>query len=229
MSGFYTLEKETKLRPRQSAILDMIKGEYSEIWDTCCDHGKLGMALLSRPSVNKIHFLDCVPSIMMGLDVKLALRGYEESRYQTHCMNAQDLSPTTKGSLVCICGVGGETAIEILQGLEKKNNLEDHEYLICVQHHIYQLREFLKQNGFKSKNEVLVVDKGIGYEIFLLSKNSGEEIHPVGSSIFNTRDSEHQNYIKSLIDHYERKMKSDKSVVPIVNLYKVRATFWEKP
>ncbi|MCK5074685.1 MAG: tRNA (adenine(22)-N(1))-methyltransferase TrmK [Bacteriovoracaceae bacterium] len=85
---------------------------------------------------------------------------------------------------------------------------------------MYQLREFLKQNDFKSKNEVLVVDKGIGYEIFLLSKNPGEDIHPVGSSIFNTSDSEHQSYIKNLINYYERKMKSDKSVVPIVNLYK---------
>ena len=44
-------------------------------------------------------------------------------------------------------------------------------------------------------NEVLVIDKGIGYEIFLLSKTSGEEIHPIGSSIFKRDDPEHQNNI----------------------------------
>ena len=73
---------------------------------------------------------------------------------------------------------------------------------------------------FKSKNETLVFDKGIGYEVFLLNKTSKEDVHPVGTSIFNVANPEHQAYLKKIIEHYKRKVRGDKTDIHIMNLYK---------
>jgi len=49
----------------------MVTGNYQHIWDTCCDHGMLGEALLVEQIANKVntrlivHFVDIVPSIIV--------------------------------------------------------------------------------------------------------------------------------------------------------------------
>ena len=49
----------------------MISGHYDHIWDCCCDHGLLGMLLLERSAARHVHFVDCVPSLMQALELRL--------------------------------------------------------------------------------------------------------------------------------------------------------------
>lgn len=49
----------------------MISGHYDHIWDCCCDHGLLGMLLLERSAARQVHFVDCVPSLMQALELRL--------------------------------------------------------------------------------------------------------------------------------------------------------------
>lgn len=60
-----------KISQRLQQINGMITGHYDHIWDCCCDHGLLGMLLLERSAARHVHFVDCVPSLMQALELRL--------------------------------------------------------------------------------------------------------------------------------------------------------------
>ncbi|MCS6161294.1 tRNA (adenine(22)-N(1))-methyltransferase [Shewanella baltica] len=60
-----------KISQRLQQINSMISGHYDHIWDCCCDHGLLGMLLLERSAARHVHFVDCVPSLMQALELRL--------------------------------------------------------------------------------------------------------------------------------------------------------------
>ncbi|MCU8086595.1 tRNA (adenine(22)-N(1))-methyltransferase [Shewanella sp. SM21] len=60
-----------KISQRLQQINSMITGHYDHIWDCCCDHGLLGMLLLERSAARHVHFVDCVPSLMQALELRL--------------------------------------------------------------------------------------------------------------------------------------------------------------
>lgn len=60
-----------KISQRLQQINSMISGHYDHIWDCCCDHGLLGMLLLERSAARQVHFVDCVPSLMQALELRL--------------------------------------------------------------------------------------------------------------------------------------------------------------
>lgn len=60
-----------KISQRLQQINSMITGHYDHIWDCCCDHGLLGMLLLKRNAARQVHFVDCVPSLMQALELRL--------------------------------------------------------------------------------------------------------------------------------------------------------------
>ncbi|MBW3530864.1 tRNA (adenine(22)-N(1))-methyltransferase TrmK [Shewanella sp. NKUCC06_TVS] len=60
-----------KISQRLQQIDCMITGHYDHIWDCCCDHGLLGMLLLKRNVARQVHFVDCVPSLMQALELRL--------------------------------------------------------------------------------------------------------------------------------------------------------------
>ncbi|MBP6518478.1 tRNA (adenine(22)-N(1))-methyltransferase TrmK [Shewanella sp.] len=60
-----------KISQRLQQIDSMITGHYDHIWDCCCDHGLLGMLLLERSAARHVHFVDCVPSLMQALELRL--------------------------------------------------------------------------------------------------------------------------------------------------------------
>lgn len=60
-----------KISQRLQQINSMISGHYDHIWDCCCDHGLLGMLLLERSAARQVDFVDCVPSLMQALELRL--------------------------------------------------------------------------------------------------------------------------------------------------------------
>ncbi|WP_198595364.1 SAM-dependent methyltransferase, partial [Vibrio lentus] len=49
-----------KLSNRLQTLHSLVSNDYQHIWDCCCDHGFLGVQLLSDNKAPLIHFVDIV-------------------------------------------------------------------------------------------------------------------------------------------------------------------------
>lgn len=115
--------KNLKTTPRIQMLLESaLVG--SPIWDMCCDHGLLGLRALAREEFGEVHFVDQVPSIMKGLELKLQSLSSQGllNFYQLHCQKAESLSVPIEGSCI-IAGVGGKTISIILSSLHEADLL----------------------------------------------------------------------------------------------------------
>lgn len=208
------------MKSRLNVITSMIESEYKEIWDTCCDHGKLGISLIKNTNKSLVHFVDCIPSIIDKLKNTLEVKGLlENPRVELHTKFAQDIRLGNNRSLICICGVGSETAIDIITGLLKNNDLTKHDIILSVQYKTPKLRKYLKECGFKLQKEVLCFEGKWGHEIMRISLNSGDEINIVGKSMFKNPTKKHNLYLKKSIIHYKKKSLINDSYLEILNQY----------
>lgn len=208
------------MKSRLSYITGLIEEDYYEIWDTCCDHGKLGIELINRKSTSVIHFVDCVPEIMKELKSKIYNKGlHKNCNVKFHTNNAQDLILSDKKSLICICGVGGVTAIEIISGLNKRNDLSKHHFILSVQYKIPRLRRFLRELGFKVQKEILCFEGKWAHEMLRISLQSGYDIDLAGSPMFDLQNSKHMDYLKRSINHYKKKSLTDNCYEEVLNSY----------
>lgn len=206
------------LKQRLKDVNSMVKKPYSEVWDVACDHGNLGIALLKHPLISKVHFVDPVEKIIQILETKLSNKP-RQKEFELHIAKGEDLILSRERNLIFICGVGGETAISILEGLSKNNDLAIHDFIICINHHGHQLREYLSLKDFFVQDEMLTFEAKKGYEILSVNKRLGKAIHPIGEDMYNTDNPNHQAYLKSLVSHYKRKLIGDETVRDILNLY----------
>lgn len=208
------------MRTRLNEILSMIGEQYDEIWDTCCDHGKLGISILERNLANRVHFVDCIPSIMLTLEAKL-LKSITtcRSKYKIHTLMAEDIVLPNNKSLICICGVGGITAINIIKGLLLSNDLLNKDILLCVQYKIPKLRRFLKEAGFKLQDEKLCFEGKWAHEILKVSREGGSEIDLVGSSMYDLKNNKHLTHLNNSIEHYTKKAAVSEEYRDILDTY----------
>jgi len=212
---------KTKLGQRLSDIFNLIDFEYSQVWDLCCDHGKLGLALLESKKTKLIHFVDQVPSIISDLDKKIQkIKELDSEQYTLNTLNAENVILKDNNSLICICGVGGDVAIKIIDSLMKNNDLNNHDILISAQYHMYDLRSFLITNNFKLKKQMLSFEGKWGYELLLIRKNEGLDIDPIGKDLIEIEDKRHLSYLNKLISHYENRSRKDEVAKKVLNLYK---------
>ncbi len=208
------------MKSRLKEITSFIEDDYNEIWDTCCDHGKLGISLLNTTNVSKVHFVDCIPQIMDLLKSKLEKMGLlGTSRTMLHTITAEKIKLSHKKSLICICGVGSITAIQIITGLLNLNDLSEHDLILCVQYKTPKLRKFLIDRGFKVQKEMLCFEGKWAHEIMRIALNRGNEIDLIGTPMFDKDNSKHLSYITKSIKHYEKKSLTDISYKNILNLY----------
>ena len=119
-----------KLSTRLQTLDQMISKPYRSIWDCCCDHGQLGLALLQRHAAEQIHFVDIVEPLISQIEAKL-IRFYSsevfEDRWQTHCLDVAGLkiehktqtsehgSSHKQTDLIIIAGVGADQTIEFVK------------------------------------------------------------------------------------------------------------------
>lgn len=189
-------------------------GDYEEIWDLCCDHGRLGLhlhhALSEKPS--KIHLIDCVPRIIDILKMRYsALFG---SHLIVDCMDAGDIYlPNSSRQLIILAGIGGETMIDILKKLIPK--IQSHnktaagstvELMLSPNSDTFELRRFLRAYPFVLVKEEFVTDKGQHHEHLHFSYHEvGGTVSKtsfVGERLWDPFDQEKKRYVNKLIKHY---------------------------
>jgi tRNA (adenine22-N1)-methyltransferase len=207
------------LKPRQLDLFNMIGDQYKEVWDTCCDHGLLGSALLDHDKTKKVHFVDQVPRIINLLKSRIeSYKKYDSNSFEIHLESAENLK-LDKNSLFCITGVGGEVVIKIISGLLKNNDLTNHDLLICSQNKNFEIRNYLKENNFRLKREQLSYEGSWCYEMMLVSLNGDFDVDPIGAGLFDLKEARQITYLKKLILHYNNRSLNDKKSDKIALLY----------
>jgi len=213
-----------KLSNRLKKIDNMVSSRYQNIWDCCCDHGLLGLALLKRKAANTIHFVDIVPSLTSHLEALLQKHfnsnDYEQ-RWQVHCIDVAKLplSPKSK-NLIIIAGVGGELLIEfiekIVEDFQKKtptDSLKELEFILCPVHHNYQVRQALISHNFSLLEECIITENKRFYEVihvkkqFSLSTNPHSTMNKIsvtGDIMWDFSCKSHQQYLAKTISHFQR-------------------------
>ncbi|CAM4115378.1 tRNA (adenine(22)-N(1))-methyltransferase [Pseudoalteromonas ostreae] len=206
-----------KLSSRLSAIDSLIYAPYDVIWDCCCDHGLLGMALLKRAAAKQINFVDIVPTLMDELEHTLTRFSDQQAacQWQVLCQDVAtiELQPSAK-QLIIIAGVGGELLLRLVQKMvancpEKLR--EQLSFIVCPVHHTYALRQGLQALGLGLIKEQLVQENNRFYEVIQLSFTSNTALSVTGSQIWNNAEPMHELYLQQLVAHYTRMLNKDRT------------------
>ncbi|PMH02512.1 tRNA (adenine(22)-N(1))-methyltransferase [Vibrio splendidus] len=215
-----------KLSNRLQTLHSLVSNDYQHIWDCCCDHGFLGVQLLSDNKAPQIHFVDIVPSLMNELEDKLTRYFPQDnsdqqtvtSQWQVYCMDvaAIPLQKHTGKHLVIIAGVGGDLTQKLVDDIHRQHPDKDIDFLLCPVHQQFELRSHLKALKFGLIEEVLIEENRRYYEILLVSNNQGEaeknqavsDISNVGDKIWTPSCDEQvkvsQQYKAKTLQHYLR-------------------------
>lgn len=210
---------------RIEAITSLSSDSYDEIWDLCCDHGKIGIDFAIKYSPKVVHFIDQVPSIIENLKANLPF--IENVSFNVQCIGCEDIQINeTSKNLIVFAGVGSETIIKALKNL-KTQNLGTSHLLISTHKHPHKLRMFLRAQKFSLIKEILIYEAGQFYEMLLVETKNDNEISLVGSKMWNFSDLDHLNYCNQLFDYYEIKLRHGKiEVQDLFNgLSKIKQSF----
>ena len=215
-----------KLSNRLQTLHSLVSNDYQHIWDCCCDHGFLGVQLLSDNKAPLIHFVDIVPSLMNELEGKLTryfpqdnnVEQHKQSQWKVYCLDvaAIPLDKHTGRHLVIIAGVGGDLTQKLVDDIHRQHPDKDIDFLLCPVHQQFELRSHLKALKFGLIDEVLIEENRRYYEILLVSNNQGDaeksqnvsEISNVGDKIWTPSSDEKmkvsQQYKAKTLQHYLR-------------------------
>lgn len=203
-----------KLSSRLSAIDSMINQPYDVIWDCCCDHGLLGMALLKRGAAKQINFVDIVPALMTELEDTLIRFSDQQAACQwlVLCQDVAtiELSPAAK-QVVIIAGVGGELLLKLVQQILANQPTQLHaqlSFILCPVHHTYALRQGLQALGLGLIAEQLVQENQRFYEVMQVSVQSPQPLSSTGVEIW--QHPQAQRYLQQLLAHYTRMLNKDR-------------------
>ncbi len=149
---------------RLQKIADYIDSDNIVV-DVGCDHALLPIHLVKEKGVSKCYACDVN---VMPLEVaknNISLNGLD-SFIETILSNGLAEIDVTFDTLV-VAGMGGILISEILSnGIEK---LQGKKLILQPNNSEQKLREFLKNNGFKIEDEIVVNDNNIYYEIIVCS------------------------------------------------------------
>jgi len=228
-----------KLSSRLQAINNLVSNPYQHIWDCCCDHGFLGIALLKRAMASKVHFVDIVEPLMNELSVSLQDLN-SANLWKVHCLdvaqlplvyeenvlasetvslaNSESLVPR---HLIIIAGVGGERLIELMQGIIS-NHVNLHlDFILCPVHHNFKVREYLAAQSMGLIKEVLIKENKRFYEVLKVTTHGNRDVSLVGNEMWDFNDADHKLYLQRTIEHYQFKLNdSSLDAKKIVALYK---------
>ena len=215
-----------KINKRLLSLSEMVDGHYDLVWDCCCDHGLLGIKILTNNVIKEVNFVDVVPDIITQLHDKLTTYGHHlprDAKWQTRCEDVGQLQLLDRykanqfqaNQLVIISGVGGELIAEVLTHLMSRYAGLNIDFLLCPVHHTYKLRSTLIQLNFKLKQEQLVIENKRGYELMLINQIQGVDLTLTGSQLWLPQD-EQKQYLAKLITHYQRIVSANVDAEPLV-------------
>lgn len=214
---------KTRLGKRLKALFDAIPPGYDEVWDLCCDHGRLGLALLESQRTKQVHFVDQIDSIMV--DLQNRLDRYGATGYQLHTLPAEQLTltPNTRPLLV-LAGVGDEVTQAIVSAVSRHNPDTQPDWLISPANNLFQVRRYLQQQAFGLLEEGVVFENGRGYEWLKVSQDRQHATTPVPNpaSFWNAQVPEHRTHLQKLIRHARKQLNnpSEQDAKPMLALYK---------
>jgi len=204
-----------KLSKRLNAINSLITEPYDIVWDCCCDHGFLGMALLERGIAKHINFVDIIPTLMEALEQ--SLQQFEQGKFlpswQVRCEDvAQIKLPTAAKQVVVIAGVGGDLCLKLIEQIIANNPQSLHQlsFIICPIQHLYKVREGLKACNLKLENEQIIVENKRFYEVLHVSVNASQTLTQTGGQMWDKHNPQHHLYQQQLLDHYTRMLNKDR-------------------
>lgn len=186
----------------------------SDIWDLCCDHGRLGLHLHQHPALKNshLHLIDNVPAIINGLSAKYARR--IDHRLNIRCIDAGQIALPPHGhQLLIIAGVGGETIVSIMQAITRTliNNGGLHQdqqlhYLLSPNLNTFELRQYLRSAPFELVAEEFVSDKGWHHEHLHLRYHNQLGNYPcsspIGEGLWADLTPNKKAYLARYIKHY---------------------------
>jgi tRNA (adenine22-N1)-methyltransferase len=158
------------------------------IWDFCCDHGDLAIAIAETIPGSKVVALDVVPDIIDRLNHKLSSKYVQvsEKSYQiyssvltTSCLDAK-LASTNELDLAIICGIGTDLIIDILNSIKNKPQ----HLILCSHKNPVKLRNYLQNSPWGILSEHLIYDRGQYYECYFMDQAIHEKISSIGSHHF---------------------------------------------
>jgi len=147
------------LSPRLQACAAMV-GQAETVADIGCDHGYLGMYLLSKGQAKHIYAADIRPeplAVARRNGVKFGLSGHMDFFL---CDGAAAL-PQDMDVLVC-AGMGADTMVGIL---EASPWLREKRLILQCQSKTYLLRQYLSEHGYRIARETAVIDGRFAYTV----------------------------------------------------------------
>lgn len=230
-----------KLSARLQTLVNLVETSsgpgFDHIWDTCCDHGLLGQALLSDSVLNGvpqnrpvIHFVDVVPELMAQLEARLFKQMKDhKDHWRVHCQDVAQLDllafPKEERHLIIIAGVGGDLMIELIQKILSQfetpftDQLSNLTFLLCPVYHHYRVRTFLSEQGFGLEEECLVEYKGRMYEVLKVSFNTTQLVTSTGDQMWDFSEPAHLRYLKQTIKHYRQVVRRSPEAQTIIDAY----------
>lgn len=195
-------------------------GPYDDVWDLCCDHGRLGLhwhQAFSRPQqslATRVHLVDRVPGIVDALLVRYGHR--ISPQLSISCADAAEIPLAPSGrQLIVIAGVSGAGVMRlvgrIVQRLELAADVSmgaEYEFMLSPNLDTFELRHFLRQCSLDLLAEEFVAENGQGYEhLHLRYCRTGmprNGISVVGARIWSPLTEDKVRYLRKLTLHYRR-------------------------
>lgn len=147
--GLPRLEAAYELLPRNCILADV-----------GCDHGMLCKAALEGGKAKRVYACDIsAPSLDKARKV---LNGFDNVQFV--CCDGLKKVPRDY-TAVTLCGMGGETVLEILQGLDRDVSL-----IVQPQTHAADVRRTLSGSGYALKREILAFERGRFYPVMLFER-----------------------------------------------------------
>ena len=200
---------KTRLGKRLTALFHAIPTGYDSVWDLCCDHGRLGMALIETGRAPEVHFNDCIEPIMA--DLKARLVRYSARGYTLHTVEAERLRlPDDGRHLLVLAGVGDEMTIRILEALSHTGTPERFDWLISPANNLFQVRRWLCEHGLGVLEEGLVFENGRGYEWLRVTLDRQRAPEPVANPapFWDGRDPQHRTHLTKLVRHAHKQRRN---------------------
>lgn len=200
---------KTRLGKRLTTLFNAIPTGYDTVWDLCCDHGRLGMAVIETKRAPRVHFVDCINSIMTDLEDRLVR--YGATGYELHTTPAENLTIPAKGKhLLVLAGVGDELSQRIIDAIISHQENAEVDWLISPSNNLFQVRRHLRLNNFGLQEEGVVFENGRGYEWMRVTRDRTRAPNdvPNPASFWDSNNPSHQAHLQKLIRHARKQLNS---------------------
>lgn len=202
---------------RLSFAYKKVYKENALFWDLCCDHGRLGIALLKDHK--KVHFVDQVIGITKRLealiekDSDIPAAMYKVTTKDILKLNKTDIS--NQINYFMLLGVGADLIINFLKTYNFNQN---DQFLLCAHQRSYKLREFLKKSTkFKLKDELLLEENEQFYDFLFLDFKGKSKVSLIPSKFNSIR--EKKKFCQKEIEFFTIKAQYDPHYQTLLDSY----------